>query len=164
MKVSYIITLLASLPLTIVIASSGDRRPEFTTCVSQCQFERCPAASTRLAQSLALYLTRWTCLDECRYDCMHQLTKLDQAHKSRIHQYYGKWPFWRFCGMQEPASVLFSLFNMLAHIQGARQIMRRVPRNHAMRSYYLVWSLTSINAWIWSSIFHTRGEHNMLLL
>jgi len=25
-----------------------------------------------------------------------------------------------------------------------------------MKSYYLVWSLASINAWTWSSIFHTR--------
>ncbi|KAJ3566103.1 hypothetical protein NP233_g7214 [Leucocoprinus birnbaumii] len=25
-----------------------------------------------------------------------------------------------------------------------------------MRFYYLTWSLTSINAWIWSSVFHTR--------
>ncbi|KAF5371868.1 hypothetical protein D9615_009525 [Tricholomella constricta] len=30
-----------------------------------------------------------------------------------------------------------------------------------MRSYYLVWSFTSINAWIWSSVFHTRGEFNL---
>ncbi len=36
--------------------------------------------------------------------------------------------------------------------------MLRVPQNHPMRFYYLVWSLASINAWTWSSVFHTRGE------
>jgi len=87
---------------------------------------------------------------------MHQLTQLDQTAGTRIHQYYGKWPFWRLGGIQEPASVLFSLLNMYSHVQGARKIMRRVPQSHPMRFYYLVWSLASINAWAWSSVFHTR--------
>lgn len=156
MKLSLILPLL-SVP-TLISASSGDRRLEFTRCVSQCQFQRCPGDPTRLASSLPLYLTRWTCLDECQYDCMHQITREDQISGTRIHQYYGKWPFWRLGGIQEPASVLFSLFNMWAHVQGAKKILRRVPQQHPMRFYYLTWSLTSINAWIWSSVFHTRGE------
>lgn len=156
MKISSIIPLL-SIP-SLILASSGDRRLEFTTCVSQIQVQRCPGDPTRPASSLPLYLTRWTCLDECRYDCMHRLTEQDQIGGIHIHQYYGKWPFWRLGGIQEPASVLFSLFNMWAHIQGARKILRQVPRQHPMRFYYLMWSLTSINAWLWSSVFHTRGE------
>lgn len=32
----------------------------------------------------------------------------------RMVQFNGKWPFYRFMGMQEPASVLFSLLNMFA--------------------------------------------------
>jgi len=28
-----------------------------------------------------------------------------------VQQYYGKWPFWRLLGMQEPASLLFSTLN-----------------------------------------------------
>jgi len=159
MRFSYTVPLLAILYPTLTHASSGDRRPEFTGCLSQCQFERCAGASTRLAQSFPLYLTRWTCLDECRYDCMHQLTELDQTNGARIHQYYGKWPFWRFGGIQEPASVFFSLLNMYSHVQGAKKIMQRVPQSHPMRFYYLVWSLTSINAWAWSSVFHTRGKY-----
>ena len=76
----------------------------------------------------------------------------------RIQQYHGKWPFWRLAGMQEPASVAFSLLNLWAHAQGASKIRKKVPESHPMRSYYIVWSIISINAWIWSSIFHTRGD------
>jgi hypothetical protein len=27
-----------------------------------------------------------------------------------------------------------------------------------MKPYYFMWSLFSMNAWVWSSVFHTRGE------
>ncbi|KXN80620.1 hypothetical protein AN958_09319 [Leucoagaricus sp. SymC.cos] len=155
MRPSYAHVLLLLLP-PIVSASSGDRRPEFVECVSHCEWRRCPNAAMELAQPWPLRLTRWTCRDECRYECIHSLTEVDNRDGVRIHQYFGKWPFWRLGGIQEPASVLFSLFNMWAHIQGARKIMRRLPHRHPMRSYYLTWSLTSINAWIWSSVFHTR--------
>ncbi|GLB40149.1 putative per1-like protein [Lyophyllum shimeji] len=58
--------------------------------------------------------------------------------------------------MQEPASVAFSLLNLWAHAQGALKVRKRIPKTHPMRSYYLIWSLASINAWIWSAVFHTR--------
>lgn len=158
MKWSYVVSLAVVLLPVLVSASSGDRRPEFIGCVSHCAFSRCPNSSARPAESLPLRLTRWTCLDECRYDCIHRLTTDDQANGRHIHQYFGKWPFCRLGGIQEPASVLFSLFNMWVHIQGAKKIVHRLPHQHPMRLYYLIWSLTSINAWIWSSVFHTRGK------
>ncbi|KAG9007385.1 hypothetical protein FRB94_014412 [Tulasnella sp. JGI-2019a] len=78
--------------------------------------------------------------------------------RSRVEQYYGKWPFWRFLGMQEPASVLFSLLNMLAHIEGERNLMRRISKNHPMRPYYAIYVALGINTWVWSAIFHTRDK------
>ncbi|PPQ66028.1 hypothetical protein CVT26_010784 [Gymnopilus dilepis] len=45
---------------------------------------------------------------------------------------------------------------MWAHVKGAAKIRRRVSNNHPMRPYYLTWSVISVNAWIWSSVFHTR--------
>ncbi|KAG8702877.1 hypothetical protein FRC08_003192 [Ceratobasidium sp. 394] len=75
---------------------------------------------------------------------------------ARIQQFYGKWPFWRFAGMQEPASVLFSLMNLAAHAAGMRRILRSVPKGFHMRPFYLAWSVLAMNAWVWSSVFHTR--------
>lgn len=32
-------------------------------------------------------------------------------------QFYGKWPFVRIIGIQEPAAALFSIFNLAAHVK-----------------------------------------------
>ncbi|KAG2020983.1 PER1 [Coprinopsis cinerea AmutBmut pab1-1] len=74
----------------------------------------------------------------------------------KVHQYYGKWPFWRFAGMQEPASVVFSVLNFMAHLSGYRKIKRALPNSHPMKPYYILWAVCSMNAWLWSSVFHTR--------
>lgn len=41
-------------------------------------------------------------------------------------QFFGKWPFLRLLGMQEPASVLFSLLNFFAHFWGILSLWRNV--------------------------------------
>lgn len=139
----------------LALASSGDKRTEYTGCVSTCQVERCNP-QTSLVLLLSLRMTRWTCTDDCKYLCMHELTDRDVAWGHDIHQYYGKWPFWRFSGMQEPASVAFSMLNLWAHAAGGMKIWKNVPASHVMRPYYLIWCFASINAWVWSSVFHTR--------
>ncbi|KAF8162763.1 Per1-like protein [Crassisporium funariophilum] len=152
-------SLLASVTLTVlptlVHASSGDRSPEFADCVDRCQSAQCgPGYET--SAPLSLRLTRWTCTDDCKYGCMHEITDRDIKRGKDVQQYHGKWPFWRLLGIQEPASVAFSLLNLWAHARGASKIRRKVSENHPMRSYYIVWSMASINAWVWSSVFHTR--------
>jgi hypothetical protein len=102
-------------------------------------------------------LTRWTCLDQCKYECMHAQTDGFERERHEVLQYHGKWPFWRVLGMQEPASVAFSLLNLYAHWIGATRIRGRVPKGHPLRSYYLTSAYVSMNAWIWSAVFHIRG-------
>ncbi|KAF8898232.1 Per1-like protein [Gymnopilus junonius] len=139
-----------------VYASSGDRSPEYTQCTGLCIAERCSQSDSEFSLSLPLRLTRWTCIDDCKYRCMHEITSKQIQLGERVHQYHGKWPFWRLWGMQEPASVAFSLLNLWAHARGAAKVKKKVPQYHPMRSYYLFWSVVSMNAWMWSSIFHTR--------
>lgn len=146
---------LALAVLQICHASSGDRAQTYQNCVSRCHEQFCIYGATELP--IALRLTRWTCTDDCKYQCMHLITDAAIDNGDRVHQYHGKWPFWRFAGMQEPASVAFSLLNMLLHVRGAQQVRQRIPKEHPMRWYYLVFSIVSVNAWIWSSVFHTRG-------
>ncbi|KIP07488.1 hypothetical protein PHLGIDRAFT_415639 [Phlebiopsis gigantea 11061_1 CR5-6] len=135
-------------------ASSGDRSHIYQDCVSRCHTQSCAAGPADLP--IALRLTRWTCTDDCKYQCMHLITDAAIDTGERIHQYHGKWPFWRFAGMQEPASVAFSLLNLLFHVRGAQRVRQRIPIEHPMRWYYLAFSAVSVNAWIWSSVFHTR--------
>lgn len=137
-------------------ASSGDRSPDFEKCITLCQMDKCgPSQPTNLP--LTLRLARWTCADNCKYTCMHDITHRDVQKGDKVQQYYGKWPFWRLAGMQEPASVAFSLLNLWSHVRGALKVRDTISKNHPMKSYYLIWSLVSVNAWFWSSIFHTRG-------
>jgi len=60
--------------------------------------------------------------------------------------------------MQEPASVLFSLLNLRAHLKGLAYLRRRVGETHPMRPYYITWSVISASSWIWSAVFHTRDK------
>jgi hypothetical protein len=142
----------------LISASSGDGSKAFQDCLVDCQ------CSSNLP--LILRITLWTCKDDCAYRCSHAVTDVAQAMIFaqndativRIEQFYGKWAFWRFLGIQEPASVLFSLLNLRVHVKGLMNLRRRVPQTHSMRPYYVSWSIININAWIWSAVFHTRGE------
>jgi hypothetical protein len=148
----------------IVGASSGDRSPPFIHCLTECTSTVCLPTPPSL--SLPLRLTFWSCEDNCKYSCMHILT--DRAFENELHlttlghsvvrQYYGKWPFYRLWGIQEPASVVFSLMNMYVHWRALKLVRRKVPDWHPMKSYYMALTSFSVNAWFWSSVFHTRGK------
>ena len=58
--------------------------------------------------------------------------------------------------MQEPASVLFSLFNFLAHDNGMSKIREQIPANYPLRKYYLLFGYFGLASWIFSMMFHTR--------
>lgn len=102
----------------------------------------------------------WTCPAECDYTCQHVITDKRVARDPpMIHpvvQFHGKWPFYRFMGMQEPFSVLFSLMNFLAHRNGMDRIREYIPGRYSLRPYYLTYGYFGLVAWIFSMMFHTR--------
>ncbi|GAA5844350.1 hypothetical protein JCM5353_008467 [Sporobolomyces roseus] len=98
-------------------------------------------------------------------------------------QFHGKWPFHRLDlshlpfplylvdyflpRAQEPLSVLFSIGNLWAHYQGFIQLNKlsksgggdkgaRTVEGRKLAKVYLVYSMTGLNAWVASTIFHTR--------
>lgn len=73
-----------------------------------------------------------------------------------VYQFHGKWPFYRFLGVQEPFSVIFSLFNYLAHDWGMTRLRERIPASYALRKYYLLFGYVGLASWTFSMIFHTR--------
>lgn len=140
-----------------VLSSAGDRSKIFRDCLARCEEVQCdPKVSAGLP--IALRLAAWTCSDDCKYRCMHATTTREVEMGLRVKQYYGKWPFWRLGGIQEPASVAFSLLNLWTHLRGGAKIRREISRDHPLKFYYLTWSFVSVNTWIWSSVFHTRGK------
>ncbi len=78
------------------------------------------------------------------------------AHLSPNTQYFGKWPFTKFFYMQEPASVLFSLMNLVTHVQGLRRIGS--VKGFKYRWLLMTVSLSGILAWVSSMIFHARDK------
>jgi hypothetical protein len=150
---------LALLPFSLLFAvtayaSSGDRADDYHHCVLEETESRC---SKPHDFPLAMRLTRWTCEDDVKYTCMHTIVDKAIDKGEPVQQYYGKWPFWRLMGMQEPASVLFSALNFWAHWRGGKSLRRRISKDHPMRPYYIVFNVVSLNMWAWSAVFHTRG-------
>lgn len=80
----------------------------------------------------------------------------DPPYREPILQYHGKWPFYRFLGMQEPASVVFSLANYLAHDHGMSKIREQIPSSYPLRKFYLAFGYFGLASWTFSMIFHTR--------
>ncbi|KAG0287663.1 hypothetical protein BGZ96_008455 [Linnemannia gamsii] len=144
---------------SLALASSGDRQQEYISCVNKCDSESCQTESKgELEQQLdlSLRLTKWTCIDNCRYLCMHSITENAIQQNQPVHQYHGKWPFHRFLGMQEPASVFFSLLNGYMHVLAWPRLKRAIPENYYMRPLYLGYAIIGINTWLWSAVYHCR--------
>jgi len=71
-----------------------------------------------------------------------------------IQQFYGKWPFYRLLGIQEPASTLFSIMNFVSHYKGYRRVRKLGEFEYGW--LLMIFSLSGMNTWIWSSVFHSR--------
>uniref|UniRef100_A0A672PEA6 Post-GPI attachment to proteins factor 3 n=1 Tax=Sinocyclocheilus grahami TaxID=75366 RepID=A0A672PEA6_SINGR len=104
-------------------------------------------------------LLGWTCRDDCRYQCMWTTVGLYQAEGYSVPQFHGKWPFARFLCFEEPASALASLLNGLACLLMLLRYRSAVPRQSPMYHTITAFSLVSLNAWFWSTVFHTRDTY-----
>jgi len=144
-----------SVVLEFVESSYGDRSPYFQECLIA-NTPRCKENGYPAVLSWQLKIFGWTCLDELKYTCMHNTTKLMIELGGKIYQFYGKWPFVRFLGIQEPASTIFSLGNLAAHVIGWRKFSLAVSKNYLFYKQAKLYFLVNVNAWVWSAVFHSR--------
>ncbi|OBZ89133.1 Protein PER1 [Choanephora cucurbitarum] len=79
--------------------------------------------------------------ENCRYECMQKITDYSIQHHKTIYQYFGKWPFYRAFGIQEPASVLFSIGNGLVQAYAFMQLWRHVPSTYFLRPWMLLYTI-----------------------
>ncbi|NP_001087556.1 post-GPI attachment to proteins factor 3 precursor [Xenopus laevis] len=143
----------------VVSASRGDREPVYRDCVTVCDQNNCTGfrlRDFRAQQPLYMRLTGWTCLDDCRYKCMWYTVSLYLKEGHEVPQFHGKWPFSRFLFFQEPASALASFLNGVASLLMLFRYRSSVPSSCQMYRTCLAFSMVSVNAWFWSTIFHTR--------
>ncbi|CAG8440422.1 5079_t:CDS:1 [Ambispora leptoticha] len=87
---------------------------------------------------------------------MHEINNRALNSNQEIVQYYGKWPFHRLWGMQEPASVLFSFLNGYMHYHYLSIIRRKIPETYYMKKFYIGYGYACMNSWFWSAIYHSR--------
>ncbi|EDO42161.1 predicted protein [Nematostella vectensis] len=137
------------------LSSWGDKMYRFQDCLTECS-ALCYKKGYPKDLPLTLRVFGWACGDECKYQCMHEVTEYDVQHSRPIKQFYGKWPFVRLFGIQEPASAIFSLLNGVGHLIGWRRYRNSVPPHHKMYNLWRSYMLVNINAWLWSTVFHSR--------
>ena len=62
-------------------------------------------------------------------------------------------------GMQEVVSVVTSLLNLAAHLHGSFRLalaVRQAPGSYQHTFAWVVFAAASVNAWLWSAVFHSR--------
>lgn len=137
------------------IEAAGGSTHEFRRYNPNWSFDAMPLSSH-------LKALRWNCVDNCDYQCQRIVTKERKDHNEEVLQFHGKWPFLRIYGIQELASLIFSLGNMLVHFIGFLKIVRVLSdKDVPFRLKYqytniLLLSVVTILAWMFSAIFHTR--------
>jgi len=153
----------AALVLTsfgIVFCSWGDTSATYKSCLGDCSRENCSQPSDlavwREGQPVLDAIVGWTCKDDCGYVCMWKTTDVLERRFNKVPQFHGRWPFIRLLGLQEPASVLFSVLNLLSHLFMVNWFIKLVPDTAPMYRVWFFYSLVSMNAWVWSTVFHAR--------
>ncbi|ORY83650.1 Mn2+ homeostasis protein Per1 [Protomyces lactucae-debilis] len=154
-----VLFLLSLLFCPLASASRGDQLDKFQACVKENIAHRCTQDGYRLQSGqlpLALRLTGWTCASDIDYQCQRAITDYMVKNGEEVEQFHGKWPFHRVLGIQEPASVLFSILNGYVHVRGLRKVRAQVSSAFPMRRFYVIFAYVGMNAWLWSTIFHIR--------
>lgn len=151
---------LCSVIINFSLASLGDRSPYYQRCVERCQLINCTDDGSHFLahykQPIYLKVLAWSCLDECNYDCMWKTVEAFHERNWKTPQFYGKWPFVRFFGIQEPASVAFSLLNLYVHLKMIKRFQKEVRPDSPFYWVWFIYCMICCHAWLWSSIFHTR--------
>jgi hypothetical protein len=150
------------------LASYGDKDPDFVHCLSLAELE---CGGTDLIELKALHpdivypeygvrnmtsdllWTGWTCMDNARYLCMMDVLEMKKKtlfiSGKPIEQFYGKWPFIRWYGMQEPASTFASVANMIPHLlylYAPKWVpVHAIAKNHHMSKLWSAFAVININ-------------------
>lgn len=125
---------------------------QYKRCVKDCN-NHCDKVEISSYMKLLL----WDCDSECKYNCMQDISQKLHEQYNVVLKFYGHWPYLRLFGLQEPASVIFSLGNALPHIHNIAYNRKDYLKTGApFGKYILIYSVVSLLAWFASAFFHAR--------
>lgn len=151
--------------VTVNLASKGDRSNFFNFCIDKCFSRNCSRQFTakneptlyEKTQPFYLKLLGWDCESECKYICMWKaINDFKVYYNEDAPQFYGKWPFVRILGIQEPASTISSILNFVANYIMMKKMIKKMPRYAPFKMLWIAFGYICLNAWFWSALFHTR--------
>ncbi|CAO3592452.1 unnamed protein product [Absidia cylindrospora] len=122
----------------LIFASTGDEEPRFLSCVNLCSQSQCP---TKLPLQLQLFF--WSCKENCQYECPTILWKVAILSVVR-HSGTGIAPL--------------LIGNGLVHYHYHNLLKRRIPSNYYLKRAILMYAIVGVNAWVWSTVFHSRDN------
>jgi len=142
-------------------STEGDQDEWFQNCTKKCNIERrCNQSDNAFdldtSKSIFLVITFWNCEYDCRYVCTREHNDMRIKSGKEIVQYFGKWPFVRLFGFQELASSVFSMGNMIAHLNALITYYHAVPKSYYLRYQFLGSALLGCFTWTFSFLFHCR--------
>ncbi|XP_056648960.1 post-GPI attachment to proteins factor 3 [Diorhabda sublineata] len=159
MKLVITLNIIITMLINNVYCSAGDNSPYYQRCVENCELLNCTRDGKEFRennQPLINKYTFWNCHHECEHECMWKTVEAFHERNWRTPQFYGKWPFIRVLGMQEPASVIFSLLNAFVHVKMIKKFRREVRSDSPLIWLWHAFFIVSVHAWTWSAIFHYR--------
>ncbi|KAJ0180233.1 hypothetical protein K1T71_003637 [Dendrolimus kikuchii] len=145
-----------------ILSSNGDRSIIYQNCLRNCIFDNCTDVddkfkSNQVIQDVWSKIFMWSCSDECKYQCMWQTVDAFQERLGIVPKFYGKWPFVRVLGAQEPASAFASILNLATNVYMYSKMRMLFPvRSTPLVLFWHVFAIICMNAWIWSMIFHIK--------
>lgn len=153
------LTLIFLLCPTTIFSSEGDEDKLFISCTKKCFAECSNGKDIEWANTADFWLKIffWDCEQDCKYNCMLEITKSRERENKPVYKYYGKWPFLRILGLQELASSLFSIGNFVPFFYAYVYIIpHRIPSTYFLNPLLYIFALLGMAAWICSAIFHAR--------
>jgi post-GPI attachment to proteins factor 3 len=149
--------------LQSAVASPGDRDSAFHQCIVKCR----PAIARNATLAIGYFspsppwhLVSWSLEEQCAYKCMVDITTARQHLGLQVLKYFGHWPFYRWFGLEEPASVLFSACNAVPHLLFLYRVACGKSTHQSMQGFLVFYSIVAINAWIASTVFHAQKSES----
>lgn len=155
-----LILFLINLFVKQVYTSNGDYSSYYQSCLERYLEKNC-SNDEKLnrfenKQPFYLKLLGWNCIEECKYECMWKTVEYFQKLNYQVPQFYGKWPFIRILGIQEPISTLASILHFIINIYMLKRLKKEISSKAKLKYLWIGFNYMNLITWFWSTVFHTR--------